>query len=468
MQTQERTKYGQCWVYSAVTVTFCRALGLACRSVTNKSSAHDHGANLEIDWYRDESIRSNDFLKEHDGPVYKDEEDVSHNLHDMVWNFHVWNNVWFSWNGSGMEEDFEIDVDGWNAIDATPQEESDGLVQCGPAPLKAILSGRIEGHGFDAKFVFSEVNADVVTWKVEDKQVTESIYRDRHLVGKKMWTARGDDPEQIEDIMAEYKPEEGTEEAETLYNYAKDLGLYRYGDDEIEDSKDSSLKVEIDSETFDDKLGDDMTFEFKITHDADRMFTYAWKVEKVDCLDRGTVTEEDVLADGVLVEEPDSEETVVSCTVPASVYFPHLQGKNLGFKLTAVAFYSDEEGNSVDKIVQSSETFTLGIAHEMIGDIDYEYREDGSGIIVIKGVFQNTVGFDLTNVAAEVQGEAMSTERVDLGDLGAGDELEFEVELAFRKPGNRRFNITMDTDEVPDIIKHYQLEVKAEFLNGTW
>ena len=62
-----------------------------------------------------------------------------------------------------------------------------------------------------------------------------------------------------------------------------------------------------------------------------------------------------------------------------------------------MAFYSDEEGNSVDKIVRSSETFTLGIAHEMIGGIDYEYREDG--IIVLKGVFQNTVGFDLTNVA---------------------------------------------------------------------
>lgn len=42
-------KYGQCWVYSAATVTVCRALGIPCRSTTNYVSAHDTNQSLTID-----------------------------------------------------------------------------------------------------------------------------------------------------------------------------------------------------------------------------------------------------------------------------------------------------------------------------------------------------------------------------------------------------------------------------------
>lgn len=42
-------KYGQCWVYSAATVTVCRALGLPCRSTTNYVSAHDTNQSLTVD-----------------------------------------------------------------------------------------------------------------------------------------------------------------------------------------------------------------------------------------------------------------------------------------------------------------------------------------------------------------------------------------------------------------------------------
>lgn len=42
-------KYGQCWVFSAVMVTVCRALGIPCRSVTNYTSAHDTDSTLTVD-----------------------------------------------------------------------------------------------------------------------------------------------------------------------------------------------------------------------------------------------------------------------------------------------------------------------------------------------------------------------------------------------------------------------------------
>ena len=51
---------------------------------------------------------------------------------DSVWNFHVWNEVWLKGTGHWPEK-----YAGWAAVDATPQEESLGMMQCGPAPLKA-------------------------------------------------------------------------------------------------------------------------------------------------------------------------------------------------------------------------------------------------------------------------------------------------------------------------------------------
>ena len=64
-------------------------------------------------------------------------EELSINASDSIWNFHVWNDVWFSWEGT--EDPLQSgEFDGWNAIDATPQEESGDLYQCGPTPLKAI------------------------------------------------------------------------------------------------------------------------------------------------------------------------------------------------------------------------------------------------------------------------------------------------------------------------------------------
>jgi len=492
IETQSGTKFGQCWVFSAVTITFCRSLGLACRSVTNKGSAHDYGANLEIDYYVNESDlkefidarRSGEsvatrgqpgspFLCGRDVCVTKDGEDVSVNFHDSIWNFHVWNNVWFGWGAVGSFEafsNFEVNVDGWNAIDSCPQEESDGMYQCGPVPLKALSSGFVENYGFDGRFVFSEVNADVVEWAVEDGVVTRPLFKFKNRVGKNLWAARGDDPSQIEDVMIEYKPKEGTEEADQVYKTAKEkYNLYRYEENEIDDYSNSSLKVIIDSETFDDKIGNDMTFTFEIQHLSDRHLVYCWIVEKIDALDKGTVRDDGVVVrDTVVINSSEldgRESTTVDCTVPVSEYFKHLQGKNLGFKLSAMAVYLDDEGKADGNMMQDSEIFTLGIADEMIDGISYSYQD---GSVTIHGVLKNTVGFDLSNVAAVVQGEASAPIRVDLGDLAADEEKEFDAEVEFKKPGLRRFNVTMDTDEVPDIIKNYQLEVKPEYLSGVW
>lgn len=55
---------------------------------------------------------------------------------------------------------------GWQAIDATPQETSRGMYQCGPAPLEAIKQGAI-GMNYDVEFMLASVNADLMKWRID-------------------------------------------------------------------------------------------------------------------------------------------------------------------------------------------------------------------------------------------------------------------------------------------------------------
>ena len=76
----------------------CRALGIPCRTITNLNSGHDSNGNLTIERVIDEF-----------GAVIDEE---------VVWNFHVWNDIWIA------RPDLPAGYGGWQAIDATPQEKS--------------------------------------------------------------------------------------------------------------------------------------------------------------------------------------------------------------------------------------------------------------------------------------------------------------------------------------------------------
>jgi len=69
--------------------------------VTNLVSAHDSNASLTVDKYFDKNSRPMD-------------------TGDSIWNFHVWNEAWMA------RPDLPKGYGGWQAIDATPQETSDG------------------------------------------------------------------------------------------------------------------------------------------------------------------------------------------------------------------------------------------------------------------------------------------------------------------------------------------------------
>ncbi|XP_055964472.1 coagulation factor XIII A chain [Sorex fumeus] len=180
-------RYGQCWVFAGVFNTFLRCLGIPARVVTNYFSAHDNNANLQMDIFLEE-----------DGSV-------SNRLtRDSVWNYHCWNEAWMA------RPDLPVGFGGWQAVDSTPQENSDGMYRCGPASVQAIKHGHI-CFQFDAPFVFAEVNSDLVyiTVKKDGSHVVEAV--DTTHIGKLIVTKQpGGDG--VMDVTDTYKFPEGQEE----------------------------------------------------------------------------------------------------------------------------------------------------------------------------------------------------------------------------------------------------------------
>lgn len=145
--------------------------------------------------------------------------------------------------------DLTNSYDGWQALDPTPQEKSEGttctarvlcptldpqglppprpclapagakpwvvtvalapagVFCCGPAPVRAIKEGDLQLK-YDIPFVFAEVNADVVYWVVRNdgthKKSTHSS-----IVGKNIST-KSVGRDSREDITHNYKYPEGT------------------------------------------------------------------------------------------------------------------------------------------------------------------------------------------------------------------------------------------------------------------
>ncbi|XP_018419792.1 PREDICTED: protein-glutamine gamma-glutamyltransferase E-like [Nanorana parkeri] len=190
-------KFGQCWVYAGVLCTVLRCLGIPARVIINFQSAHDTHVNLLIDEIYDEDGRKN--------------EDETR---DSIWNFHAWNEAYFT------RKDLGSLYNGWQILDATPQERSDGRYQLGPTSQKAVKEGDVD-KPYDTVFVFGEVNCDQAHW-IKHKDGSKTLaYSEPTGVGQ-LTSTKAVGAFHRRDITNDYKYPEGSAKEREIFAKAKE------------------------------------------------------------------------------------------------------------------------------------------------------------------------------------------------------------------------------------------------------
>ncbi|XP_026570839.1 coagulation factor XIII A chain [Pseudonaja textilis] len=242
--TKEPVRYGQCWVFAGVFNTFLRCLGIPGRVITNYSSAHDNNANLQMDVFVDEHGKVDSKL-----------------TRDSIWNYHCWNEAWMS------RPDLPVGFGGWQAVDSTPQENSDGMYRCGPASVQAIKHGHV-CFQFDAPFVFAEVNSDVIYSKAMKDGTKVIQHIDKTQIGTLILTKEVGS-NKTKDVTEHYKFQEGTEEERLALDTALMYGVKKSVAEDISSNTEVDMNVVIE----DSVLGSDFNVTITFQNKTSRPYT---------------------------------------------------------------------------------------------------------------------------------------------------------------------------------------------------
>ncbi|XP_061779424.1 protein-glutamine gamma-glutamyltransferase E-like [Nerophis lumbriciformis] len=401
-------KFGQCWVFAGVMCSVMRLLGIPTRVISNFQSAHDTDANLTIDVYHPL-----------EGAEYIESD-------DSIWNFHVWVESWMTRPDLNTHGKY----DGWQVLDPTPQEVSDGIYQCGPASVIAIHDGEIN-LPYDIPFVFAEVNADCVDWMVKSDGTKFSMFSDTKRIGKKISTKAVGSNERV-NITHLYKHEEGSEEERAVFKYALDK------DEESEEEEENNegdaipppLLVLHFEEVSKPQYGEDVQLKLVLSSDSrvDRQMSVRISVEGMKyngilVLVILTETKEETLRPG--------KELSIPILIPFQTYYKHMHVCD-SLKVTSMVTdmrHPDKPSHAEDNVLLQD----LPVHVSVTGYVR-QYQEASATVS-----FMNTTTVAMTGMTLALSGSGVMKEEMNLRlpDLSPNNRIRVTVPFVPYRAGEK-------------------------------
>ncbi|KAL6470659.1 hypothetical protein MHYP_G00217780 [Metynnis hypsauchen] len=386
-------KYGQCWVFAAVMCTVLRCLGIPCRVVTNFVSAHDTNNNLFVDKY----INHYGLLTKHGK--------------DSIWNFHVWVEAWMKRPDISDRGVY----DGWQVLDSTPQEMSEGVFCCGPAPVKAILEGHTDVK-YDVPFVFAEVNADIVTWMLRPDGSKTKFSTDTTSVGQFISTKAVGSDKRL-DITNQYKYLEGSRAESDRFSCAvRNLSI----SDDSQDVPASRAVVIMIQEVEKPISGSDIKLKLFVRNNCSTPQALSLQINAQTMIYTGIPTEHVYKEQNEVRLQPNGEQFLL-INIPYANYKQKMLVNN-SIKVLAIArnSYDSKEIYIAEKdIIPQRPTLTLKVDETAV-----QFSK-----IMAEVVFENPLPETLTNCSITLMGSGLlqQPEICRAALIGPRERMEFSV-----------------------------------------
>ncbi|XP_054775150.2 coagulation factor XIII A chain-like [Lytechinus pictus] len=421
-------KYGQCWVFAGLFTTVFRCIGIPTRCVTNFFSAHDSDDSMVIDKF-----------VSHDG--------VDIRGGDSVWIFHAWNEAWMT------RHDLDPSLDGWQAVDVTPQETSEGIYQCGPAPVEAIKRGLVN-QGYETRFIFAEINADRVTWMVvPDKHHRnnpesagyELVDLEKNAVGK-MQCTKAVGSNEIHDVTMEYKHVAGSDGEKEIIAKALAKGMQRgfY----YQEPPDHDIVIYLD-ELNDITIGDSFELKAQIANLSDESRKVTVIITLHSTMYTGVIGHQ-IKRKKLELELGPRDHVQQSLSVLVDDYIDKLEEQGL---LTIFALLTVKE---TDKTISKREDIRVKMP-----DLTVNSEVTGSEVKLTVQL-TNPLDRGLTNCLFVIEGSKMVKPfSVKQDNIRAKESITRDITFRARNTGLKPILVGFESDQLRDVTGHVLIRVRA-------
>ncbi|XP_061447292.1 coagulation factor XIII A chain [Rhineura floridana] len=421
--SKEPVRYGQCWVFAGVFNTFLRCIGIPARVVTNYSSAHDNDANLQMDVFVNEEGKVDSKLTK-----------------DSIWNYHCWNEAWMS------RPDLPVGFGGWQAVDSTPQENSDGMYRCGPASIQAIKHGHV-CFQFDTPFVFAEVNSDVVYSKAMQNGTKVVQHVDKTQIGKLILT-KEEGRDAVKEITEQYKFREGTEEERLSLETALMYGVKK---PQTQDTV-STEEVDMDFSVEDTALGSDVSVNITFRNNTQSRYTATSYLSGNIVFYTGVPKTEFKNHNFNVTLEPMKAQTV-EVLIKSSEYMSQL------LEQAALHFFVTARINETEKIVARQKSTVLKIPQLLLKVPGEKIIGKEMAVIV---QFTNPLKQKLTEVWVRLDGPGLLKPTTKLfREVPRNSTLTWEEKCVPKRAGLRKLIASLNCDALRHVYGELDVNIQS-------